>query len=95
MKYAKADLCDSGRIEVSPTRGETLWSDIDDDAFFNPHPGAHPFRFGHCTTCDVVTWPWVTRHLDPSHWSLSIRKAKQNLAWWLRGRRDRWSRGRA
>lgn len=40
----------------------------------DPYPGEYVYpatakwRFGHCTKCDVVTWPWALRRLDPTWW---------------------------
>lgn len=49
MLSAKVERCEDGRVS---TRG-------------GEHPGSTPWRFGKCDSCGVVTWPVVTRWLDP------------------------------
>lgn len=45
------------------------------------------FRFGRCTQCGVVTLPWVTRHLDPTHWKFAVRSAWREVKWRIESRR--------
>lgn len=71
MKYAKGgSRCDNGRIYVLPTMRHLrrLLRGKDWELDWNTHPGAHPWRFGRCTKCNVVTWPHITRLLSPSWW---------------------------
>lgn len=53
-KFGKVDRCEGGYI-ITRSR-------------VNSHPGEHPFRFGHCNKCGVVTWPWATRKLSLFWW---------------------------
>jgi len=48
-KTARTDRCDNGSIRTKN----------------DGYPGEHRWRFGHCTECNTVTWPVVTRWLDP------------------------------
>lgn len=70
---AKVELCQSGSIRVNKL----------DESGYPGHPGAFPWRFGHCTKCDVVTWPVVTRWLDPGWWRWEIK-------WFWRRVEDSW-----
>lgn len=54
MRSAKEMRCAGGRISALG------YADGEPDS----HPLNHPWRFGHCHRCDVVTWPSVTRWLD-------------------------------
>lgn len=52
MKYPRGESrCNNGRIrtrvEMKEFPGEY------------EYPASTPWRFGHCDTCDVVTWPWA------------------------------------
>ena len=48
MRYARRSRCNGGHM-----RG------------WQPDDGAHPaWRFHRCDTCDVLTWPYITRWLD-------------------------------
>lgn len=38
------------------------------------YPGSKKWRFGHCNKCDIVTWPVVTRWLDPGWWKWVFHK---------------------
>lgn len=86
-RYARVDRCDNGRVRTRvpypefPGEFET--------------PGAKRWRFGHCDTCDVVTWPYVTRHLDWRHWGWTISRLRfrvRDLRWRFESRRDEESR---
>jgi len=48
-KTARTDRCDNGSIRTKN----------------DGYPGEHRSRFGHCTECNTVTWPVLTRWLDP------------------------------
>jgi hypothetical protein len=65
---ATGDRCEGGSIRTA------LANDQPQRAGY---PGEHRWRFGHCTTCDIVTWPVVIRWLDPT-WL--------KWAWWDRPR---------
>lgn len=46
---------------------------------------AHPqWRFHRCDTCDVVTWPYVTRWLDWRHWRWYIQGWLREWRFWRR-----------
>ncbi len=68
---ARTDRCDDGSIRTL-TRN-------DHPGRFG-YPGEHRWRFGRCNKCDIVTWPVVTRWLDPT-WL--------KWAWWERPRMRR------
>lgn len=75
MKYAKTDRCDNGRIQVAVLDPAVV---IDGVTYGEPtpgHPGAHPWRPGRCTTCNVITIPFALRRLDPTWWRSTIRSA--------------------
>ena len=80
LKYAKTNRCDNGRIRIpvgydAETMLAVLSGTLDD------HPGSHPFRFGRCDTCNVITWPWITRRLDPTLWWSVTQWSLQRLRW--------------
>lgn len=62
MTYPKVYRCEAGFITTS---GRDRYGDA-------RGPAQARWRFGRCNECDVVTWPWVTRRLDPSHWRSEI-----------------------
>ena len=80
LKYAKVDRCADGHIKI-PSRLEECVDVATGE--FDDNPGAHPFRFGSCDTCNVITWPWATRLIDPSHWLSVTRHALTRLRWRL------------
>lgn len=41
------------------------------------------WRFHRCDTCNVVTWPYVTRYLDPTNWGTEIRWQIRKLKDWI------------
>jgi hypothetical protein len=94
MTSARTDRCDNGRIKVRPrgARERHLAAqpahliDYTKD-YFDDHPGSNPLRFGHCTVCDVVTWPWFTRRLDPTAWVSDLRSHLRRAKWALEDRR--------
>lgn len=69
------DLCDGGRIRVRvPLEGYPgEWE----------YPSTHPWRFGFCDMCDVRTWPWVTRRLDPGWWRWQVQHLRSRIGNWL------------
>lgn len=81
FKYAKGDSrCAYGYIVTRvprPELGAGMCS-----------PGEKPFRFGHCTECDVVTWPFIMRKLSIPWWMWRLRwkaqDARYRLSWWRR-----------
>lgn len=59
LKYAKIDRCDNGQIE--------FW--------YHAHNlKLSHFKFGHCNTCHVITFPFVIRHIDPSNILDNLKK---------------------
>ena len=64
-KFGKVDRCRNGSIRTST--GE--------------YPGVRRWRFGRCTKCDVVTWPYHIRLLDPSNYVMEARLRWQRLLW--------------
>ena len=78
-KVAKAYLCNNGsirtRVPMTDCPGEF------------EYPASRPFRFGHCTKCDTVTWPWITRKLSIFWWAYEIRRDIRRKI-----ERRRWSR---
>ena len=55
MRATTVTRCPSGSIRVYKFDESGYWG----------HPAEFPWHFGHCTKCNVVTWPWVTRWLSP------------------------------
>lgn len=93
-RSAKQSRCDGGRIQVRrPYNAETMIEQLADGGL-NTHPGAFPFKFGHCTTCNVITLPWATRYLDPTHWVDELRWKARTMRWALRDHLDRFTGGR-
>lgn len=82
MHYAKTDRCIDGRVEVRPGKIATFVEPDETYVYNTTHPSESPWRFGQCNTCDVVTWPVVTRWLDPA-WTL------WKIKWQLRRWRNR------
>ena len=64
MRYPKVDRCDGGRVMIRGDRDRS--------------PGTEPWRFGRCDRCGVVTWPYITRWLDPS-WTVEMLKTEIEL----------------
>lgn len=50
------------------------WTGGDED--YPGHPSEHSWSFGHCNQCDVVTWPVVTRLLDPGWWRWRLQRGR-------------------
>jgi hypothetical protein len=73
MKYAKVDRCANGHIHVR--RGRQVSTLDGTETYVDDYPASNPWRFGHCDRCDVITWPWATRKLDPTWWKYEIRSA--------------------
>lgn len=81
-RSAQRDRCENGRIEVRlPITPERVLEAL--EGGINAHPAAHPFRFGHCTECAVLTLPWATRNLDPTYWADRMRWRARKVRWVL------------
>ena len=61
-KYSKVDLCENGSIRTSS----------------GGYPGEHRWSFGRCKKCDVITWPYMIRFIDPTNYTMKLR------LWWDR-----------
>jgi hypothetical protein len=46
------------------------------------------WRFGFCDKCDVVTWPFALRWLDPGEWRWQFRRTLGDLRYWYTRRKD-------
>jgi hypothetical protein len=81
IHYAKVYRCSGGRITVrrAPMSGVEIIEEA--EGWFNPHPAAHPLRFGHCDKCDVVTWPYAIRYVDPTNVVSEIRWLVRKAKW--------------
>jgi hypothetical protein len=77
LKYPKTDRCDGGRITVNVIEPAHVFDGIEFEATPG-HPGAHPWRFGRCNTCTVMTLPFALRRLDPTNWRSMLRMALAN-----------------
>lgn len=77
-KYGKTDRCENG----GSIRVRKL-----DDSGHPGHPAEFRWRFSHCTKCDVVTWPYSVRFVDPSNYVVEIKSLWQRLQWWWEDRR--------
>ncbi|MFS0885289.1 hypothetical protein [Aeromicrobium sp. 179-A 4D2 NHS] len=60
--------------------------ELDDPKDRLGHPGAHPWRLGHCGTCDVVTLPYIIRKVDPTNIADEIRRTVRRIRWAIRDR---------
>jgi hypothetical protein len=73
-KSSKADRCENGSI---CTNNSTGWWVLD----LSGHPGEHRWRFGRCTKCDVVTWPYNIRFVDPTNYIAEVRLWLDRRKW--------------
>lgn len=67
-RFPKTDLCENGSIRVNVVDdpdAATGWAGL-------AYPGSHPWRFGRCNKCDVITLPHAFRRLDPGYWRHSV-----------------------
>lgn len=66
LKFPKGeDRCENGSIRTRvPMKG--FPGEFE-------YPATARWHFGHCTKCDVVTWPWITRKIDPTWWLDRVR----------------------
>lgn len=53
----------------------------------------HPqWYFHRCDTCNVITWPYVTRWVDPTWWismtRVNVGRWYRELVWWLHERTE-------
>lgn len=65
LRWPKGESrCDNGHIHVRPRGPAEAYMQF--KGWFDDHPGTYPWRFGYCDTCNVKTWPVVTRWLDPT-----------------------------
>lgn len=79
MRYAKVSRCDNGHVRTRvPYEGLPGEFEV---------PYAQPWRFGYCDTCDVVTWPSVTRWLD---WRWLRSYARHDIPRRVRYRIESW-----
>jgi hypothetical protein len=77
-KTAKIDRCENGSIR---TRGMRIAYEDGRRVVYGEHPREGGWRFGHCTDCDVVTWPYWIRFIDPTNYAMEIRLWWQNRQW--------------
>lgn len=68
MRYSKVDRCG-----LVPAAGVVM---VRGDR--NRGPGMEPWRFGRCDTCRTITWPYITRWLDPT-WTVEWAKTRIEL----------------
>lgn len=73
-KFGKKGTCSNGSVRTND--GSGFWA-LDLDG----HPRSHPWRFGRCTKCDVVTWPYNIRFIDPSNYIVEIKLLWQRMKW--------------
>ncbi len=77
-KYARRDLCHGGSIR---TRGMDIGYEDGRPVVYGEYPGEDVWRFGHCTDCNVRTWPFALRRLDPTYWRALIQSQILRLRW--------------
>ncbi len=64
-KGAKEYRCDNGSIR---TKDLSIGEEDGRRVVYGQHPCEGQWRFGRCSNCDVITWPYITRWLDPGWW---------------------------
>lgn len=80
-KGSKVDRCDGGSIR---TRGLAIGEEDGRRVVYGEYPGTDKWRFGHCTDCDVLTWPVALCHMfDPGwwRWELSSLRTRIEDSW--------------
>ena len=86
-KSSKVNHCQSGSIRTHDMR---LEQEDGRPVLVGGYPGEHRWRFGRCYKCDVVTWPYNIRWIDPTHWANEVQHVWQRAKWrWEDRRLDR------
>lgn len=83
---AKVSRCPSGSIR---TRDMRIGEEDGRRVVYGRYPSEDKWRFGHCTDCDVVTWPVITRWLDPGWLRWQMRRCWPDLGFAIKQRAGR------
>lgn len=79
-KGASVYRCKNGSIRTGEIRIEVEGGRR---VVYGGHPAENKWQFGRCTDCDVVTWPVITRWLDPGWWGWQFKFWKWDIEAWL------------